>query len=136
LFILSLPYHIAGGQKAVGQADGNSLMVDHAGQTTSQRRIPVVLLLVAQLVVASVLAPCDGGAWLENTLLWLWAFDIAACLVLYLIARLRKDRAPGISGLAALAIVVGSLVVAVAGTYARDSFNLLDFLLRLTGRAG
>ena len=84
----------------------------------------VPLLLGAQFVLVSLLAPGDGGRWAKYTLLFLAVFDFAAFLVMYLVTRLRKDNSPGIPILGLVMIAVGSFFVAVAGTYAMDYYKL------------
>jgi hypothetical protein len=112
-----------GGQENLRTSDQTDLMANPGEQTLSPR-VRLIWLLAAQLVLTSLLAPGDGGHWLAHTFFNLGVYDLAACLVLYLAARLRKDSGPGISMLAALMVAVGSVVVVVAGTYARGFLRL------------
>jgi hypothetical protein len=99
-------------------------MVDHVGQTRPPLRVRVAWLLVAQFGLAGLLQPGDSGRWFAHMILFLGAFDIVACCLLYFMARRRRETAPGISLLAASMFAVGSILVAVAGTYTMDFFNV------------
>ena len=90
-------------------------------------RVSIVLLLGVQALLVLLLAPGDGGRWQSIILPLLWAFDIVVCVVEYFVGRIRKDRTSGVSVLAAIILAIGSVVVAVAGTYAMDFFDLVLF---------
>lgn len=93
--------------------------------TTLPVRVGVGWLLVVQALLVLLLAPGDGGRWQSIILPLLWAFDIVVCVVVYFVARVRQDHTSGISVLAAIILAIGSLVVAVAGTYVMESFHII-----------
>jgi hypothetical protein len=93
-------------------------MTESKQKMDSPLRVNVASLLVAQAVLVALLAPCDGGRWQHITMMFLWAFDVLACLVFYGIAKLRGDRSSGISTLATIMFAIFSVAVAAVGTYA------------------
>lgn len=99
-------------------------MTESEPKTVASARVIIAWLLGAQVVFVLLLAPCDGGRWQTLTLLFLPAFDIFFCLLLYGVAKIRRDRSSGISLLAAVLFVIGSIATAVVGTYAMEGLHL------------
>ena len=78
-------------------------------QPTPHKRVSVWWVVVLQWLGAATIAPCDGGRWLYYTLVFLGGFDIAACLVIHLVAEIRQDTSRGISIPTALTLLLNGL---------------------------
>ncbi len=75
------------------------------------------LTVACQLFFTFMLAPLDGGRWLQYTIAYLLILDLAYIVFVGLKAGHQVGQ------LTILAFVIASVVVAVVGTYITDYFG-------------
>jgi hypothetical protein len=83
-----------------------------------------VAMVIAQFILANLLAPGDVGRWLRYAIVTLRFFDCGVYLFLCSGPRFRLGADPRISWFGVAMLAIGSVICVVCGTYVMDALHL------------
>jgi hypothetical protein len=83
-----------------------------------------VAIVIAQFILANLLAPGDVGRWLRYAIVTLGIFDCGVYLFLYFGPRFRLGADPGISWFGVAMFAIASVICVICGTYVMEALHL------------